>query len=352
MSLRCASSSFVLLALAACHVAPSASPQPSPELAQMRAEFDLQLRLLTNLCCQRAADPLGAPPESAGTTEIAGRLATLNERLDELVARLSAPPAGSAAADASSARRDPGLAMAANDSAGIELLGQALRVNEQMRNAILENIANVNSAGWKRRQVDVTTTLHPASGLQVPAIARIQPVFTTGTLEVTERLLDIAIDGDGFFVVKRPDGTTAYTRDGGFHIDAAGRMVTGSGSTLLPEITVPDDTLEVSIDPVGHVTARRASSPDAATSLGEITLARFVDPHALRPGTGNTMTWPDDAGAPICGRPCTVGMGALKQGFIERSNVQIVDELVNLQIVERQRTVLRRVLAGYGMYVR
>lgn len=343
--------SLLFVVLVACHAAPPPE-SPSRDLEQAHAALEHQVQWLVSMLAQKTSEPLASQPESAGITEIAARLATLNERLDDLIVRLPALAIGTGAVDATSQRTATAPRPDAADTTGIEMLQQALLLVEQQRNLCIENISNVNTAGYKRRSLVMTTALHPASGLQVPVAGRAVPIHTTGTLEITERTLDVAIDGDGFLVVTAPDGTTRYTRDGSFQIDVLGQIVTGAGCPLAPTITVPNDLLEISIDGMGRVSGRTASDPDTATTFGQLQLARFVDASHLEPAGQSTLQPTAAAGQPIVGRPGSIGFGMLKQSFVERSNVQVINELMNLQAAERQRTLLRRVLAGYGIYVR
>lgn len=237
-----------------------------------------------------------------------------------------------------------------------------MKAQQTMVDMIANNIANVNTAGFKKSQASFEDLFYVT--LQSPGLARgtdaavpigtqigsgtrlngTTKVFTTGTLEITERNLDIAIDGDGFFALTLPDGSVGYTRDGGFHTNAQGKLVNGNGSVLLPEITVPSDTLEISIDPEGRVNVRTAGSPDTSTLLGQITLHRFVNPSGMLAVGANVMRPTEASGAPITNTPGTTGLGLLKQGFIERSNVQIVNELVNLIVAQRAYEVNSRAI--------
>lgn len=351
MSLRSALSAS--LVLAACQAAPQSSEPTAADTATLRAQLEeartlqqMQFGLLTTLLADRTGSPLGQAPEPAGMTELNARLATLSQRLEELLLRLPATtPAGAVEATATRAR-------ATSDEAGAQVLQQALSVVETLRNAALENLANVNTPGFKKRQVDVSTVLHEASGMQVPTAARIGSVWTCGALEITERQLDVAIDGDGFFRVIRADGQIGYTRNGSFLVNADGKLVTGTGEVLSPEISVPSDALEISIAPDGAVSGRCAGNPDASTRFGEIQLSRFIAPQGLTAAGNCQMSAALDSGSPVTGKPGQPGLGVLKQGFVERSNVQVVNELINLQLAERQRTMLRRVLAEQGFYVR
>jgi flagellar basal-body rod protein FlgG len=238
-----------------------------------------------------------------------------------------------------------------------------MKAQQTMVDMIANNIANVNTAGFKKSQASFEDLFYVT--LQSPGLGRgandtpvpigtqigsgtrlngTTKVFSTGTLEITERQLDIAIDGDGFFSVILPDGGTGYTRDGAFHLNAEGKLITGSGNILVPEITVPNDTLEISIDPAGRVTGRTASAPDVSTAFGQITIHRFVNPSGMLAVGTNVMRPSEASGQPITGIPGVTGLGTLKQGFIERSNVAIVNELVNLIVAQRAYEVNSRAI--------
>lgn len=346
---------LVTLALSGCRFAPSHEPVTNEDLAttfarlaEARATQAAQIGILTAALADRAATPFAGDFEPAGTIELNARLANLSRQLDELLLRVPAGERGATATEATARR----AAAASSDEPGIAVLQQALEVNEQMRLAILENLANVPTPGFKKRQVNMSTSLHPATGLQLPVAARIGSVFTAGALEITERALDVAIDGDGFFVVALPDGRLGYTRDGCFHVDADGKLVSAAGCVVQPETTIPSDALEVSIDPQGVVAGRTAGAPDRSTRFGAIELARFMDPSTLVAAGHGAMRASETTGNPVTGQPGAQGLGVLKQGFVERSNVQVVHELVNLQLVQRQRTVLLRALAEQGVFVR
>ncbi len=238
-----------------------------------------------------------------------------------------------------------------------------MKAQQTMVDMIANNIANVNTAGFKKSQASFEDLFYVT--LQSPGLARgtndspapigtqvgsgtrlngTTKVFTTGTLEITERALDVAIDGDGFFAVTLPDGSVGYTRDGGFHVNSEGRLVSGSGNILQPEITVPQDILEISIDPTGLVSGRTAGAPDVATQFGLVTLHRFINPSGMLAVGANVMRPTEASGAPITGTPGLTGLGTLKQGFVERSNVQIVNELVNLIVAQRAYEVNSRAI--------
>jgi flagellar basal-body rod protein FlgG len=238
-----------------------------------------------------------------------------------------------------------------------------MKAQQTMVDMIANNIANVNTAGFKKSQASFEDLFYVT--LQSPGLARgagdspvpigtqigsgtrlngTTKVFTTGTLEITERSLDLAIDGEGFFSLILPDGSTGYTRDGAFHLNADGKIVTGTGNVLTPEITVPSDTLEISVDPTGRVSGRTAGSPDTATVFGQLNIHRFVNPSGMLAVGANVMRPTEASGQPITSTPGLTGLGLLKQGFIERSNVQIVNELVNLIVAQRAYEVNSRAI--------
>lgn len=237
-----------------------------------------------------------------------------------------------------------------------------MKAQQTMVDMIANNIANVNTAGFKKSQASFedlfyvtlqSPGLATGGGGAVPVGTQIgsgtrlngtTKVFTTGTLEITDRAFDVAIDGNGFFSVRLPDGNTAYTRDGAFQVNAEGRLVTTAGHTLQPEITLPPDLLELSIDSEGRVSGNTAGSPDVSTLFGQIQTHRFINPSGMSAVGANLMRPSEASGQPTTGTPGSNGLGTLKQGFIERSNVQIVNELVNLIVAQRAYEVNSRAI--------
>lgn len=232
-----------------------------------------------------------------------------------------------------------------------QLLRASFSAYEHQRRVLLENVTNVNTCGYKKRVV--RTTLQTITGsdgqsFQMPVVQGTEAIFTTGTLECTGRNLDVAIDGEGFFAVTLFDGSTGYTRDGVLQIHADGKLVTGAGNVVSPEITLANDTLEIAVAPDGLVTGRTAGSPDTTTVFGQLTIHRFVNPAGLR--LDNGIYHPTEASnQPITNTPGLTGHGILKQGFLERSNVQLTAEMVDLQILEKQHDSLVRTMRQFGM---
>ena len=217
---------------------------------------------------------------------------------------------------------------------------------------IANNLANVNTTGFKQSKVEFQDILYQnyrragtasAVGSEVPSGLAVgygtRPAstvrhYTTGDLQMTNNPLDMAISGDGFFQVQQPDGTTAYTRDGAFKLSADGQLVNSDGFYLIPEITLPEDTTSVSIGVDGTVEVMQFGQQDA-TQVGQIELARFVNPAGLL-GIGRNLFVPTGAsGTPITDLAGQNGLGTIDQGYLEMSNVSVVDEMVNMIVAQR-----------------
>ncbi len=217
---------------------------------------------------------------------------------------------------------------------------------------IANNLANVNTSGFKRSRADfqdlLYETLRPAGvasaeGSQVPTgiqlghgtrPAAVQKVFIQGDYQHTKNELDMAIEGDGFFQVLQPNGDVAYTRAGTFKINSEGRIVTSDGFFMEPDITIPSDTITVSIGTDGTVSVLQAGSTQPS-EIGTIQLARFVNPAGLH-SVGRNLLLPTSAsGDAITGTAGESGFGTISQGFLEMSNVSVVEEMVNLITAQR-----------------
>jgi flagellar basal-body rod protein FlgG len=217
---------------------------------------------------------------------------------------------------------------------------------------ISNNLANVNTAGFKQsrgvfedlmyqnvRQVggqstqntQLPTGLMLGSGVSLVATEK---VFTQGNISQTGNPLDMAIQGRGFFQVQMPDGSVAYTRDGSFHLDSQGQVVTSNGYPLSPAITVPSGATSITIGNDGTVSAQLQGSP-SPTQIGTVQLADFVNPAGLEPRGENLYLESASSGAPQTGTPGLTGLGSISQGSVETSNVNVVEELVNM--IEAQR---------------
>ncbi|ANH44870.1 flagellar basal-body rod protein FlgG [Helicobacter pylori] len=214
------------------------------------------------------------------------------------------------------------------------------------------NIANVNTTGFKKSRADFNdlfyqamqyagtntsnTTLSP-DGMEVGLGVRpsaITKMFSQGSPKETENNLDVAITGKGFFQVQLPDGTTAYTRSGNFKLDEQGNLVTSEGYLLLPQITLPEDTTQVNIGVDGTVSVTQGLQT-TSNVIGQITLANFVNPAGLHSMGDNLFSITNASGDAIVGNPDSQGLGKLRQGFLELSNVRLVEEMTDLITAQR-----------------
>lgn len=222
---------------------------------------------------------------------------------------------------------------------------------QRMVDVIANNIANVNTTAFKRSRVNFEDLLYDTiegsrivnyqgsetvgpiqvgKGVRVTSILRLH---SQGAPEQTGRPLDIAIDGDGFFQVQRPDGTIAFTRDGSFSISDTGALVTNGGYLLVPGITVPPDATDLTISANGIVTATMGGGNQV--DLGRIELARFANPNGLLSIGENQYTQTTASGQPMIGFPQEDGFGRTLQGTLESSNVEIVQEMTDLIAAQR-----------------
>ena len=217
---------------------------------------------------------------------------------------------------------------------------------------ISHNLSNVSTTGYKRnsamfqdliyqnlRQVgsqtnedsQLPTGMHLGLGVNVVATSR---NFTQGSLQQSGNSLDVAIDGNGFFEVQLPDGTTGYTRDGSFKLDSQGRVVTNAGLPIAPGVTIPADAKSISISESGQVSVTTAGNP-TPQQVGQLAMSSFINAAGLEPVGQNLYRESAASGAPQQGQPGTNGLGVIKQGFLENSNVNVVEELVGM--IQTQR---------------
>jgi flagellar basal-body rod protein FlgG len=227
-----------------------------------------------------------------------------------------------------------------------------LDAQQTQMDVISNNLANVSTAGFKRSRAVFEDLLYQTmrqpgaqssqqtqlpSGLQVGTGVRpvaTERIFTQGNLQQTSNDKDVAIQGAGFFQVLLPDGTTAYTRDGSFQVDNQGQLVTSSGFVIQPAITIPANaqTITVGRDGTVSVTQPGVAQP---TQVGALQLATFVNPAGLESKGENLYVETGASGNPNTNTPGTNGAGVLSQGYVETSNVNVVEELVNM--IQTQR---------------
>jgi flagellar basal-body rod protein FlgG len=216
---------------------------------------------------------------------------------------------------------------------------------------IANNPANVNTSAFKRSRTDFQDLLYQKirtpgaisaqdfevpSGIQVGhgvGVAAVTKLFLQGSFIETGNALDIAIEGDGFFQITLPDGEIAYSRDGAFELNQDGIMVTSDGLPLEPEITVPEDAIDIGIGVDGTVSV--TLSDGTTDELGQIELARFINPAGLLAQGRNLFRESEASGDPILSIPSEEGAGTIRQAFLEASNVSVVDEIVQLIVTQR-----------------
>jgi flagellar basal-body rod protein FlgG len=226
---------------------------------------------------------------------------------------------------------------------------------------IANNLANVNTAGFKRGRADFQDLLYQtirlagttvSAGNEVPTgiqighgsrVAAVQDIYLQGDFKQTYNELDLTIEGKGFFQIIKADGEIAFTRSGAFKIDSDGRIVNSDGLPLEPEITIPDDTVQITIGPDGTVSVLQAADT-APTEVGNIELVMFPNQAGLRHLGRNLLDETDASGAPITGTPGEDGFGSLAQGFLEMSNVSVVEEMVNMIVSQRAYEINSKVI--------
>ncbi len=243
-------------------------------------------------------------------------------------------------------------------SAATGMLGQQLNID-----VIANNLANVNTTGFKKGRADFqellyqtlrepgsasTTTTQSPTGIQVGLGARpaaVQRLFLQGSLVQTANPLDLAVEGDGFFQVQVQTGETVYTRAGSFKIDNQSRLVTSEGDPLEPAITVPLEAEEVTVGQDGIVTASLPGQT-APAQIGQIQIARFANPAGLRALGRNLSAETESGGTPQVGTPGEDGRGTILQGFVEQSNVSVVEELIALIVGQRAYEITSRAITA------
>ncbi len=235
-----------------------------------------------------------------------------------------------------------------------------MNAQQMMVDVTANNLANINTTGFKRSQINFQDLLYikmkeagaeVASGVKSPGgmeigsgvrAASTVKVYSPGELVNTQRKLDVAILGDGFLQVTLGDGTTRYTRDGALQMNADGQLVTSNGDTIEPAITIPTDNIGIDIGKDGSVNI--TSSTGTQTVLGPIQLVRFPNPSGLSSEGDNLLAETVASGTPTTGTGGENGFGTFQQGFLEKSNVQMVTELVNLITAQRAYEVSSRTI--------
>ncbi|GAB3477257.1 flagellar basal-body rod protein FlgG [Marinomonas epiphytica] len=238
-----------------------------------------------------------------------------------------------------------------------------LSAMDKQLNVVANNLANVSTNGFKKdravfEDLMYKTVREPGglsaqntelpSGLQLGTGVRVgatQKDFSEGDYNVTDRQLDIAIQGQGFFQVLQPDGTIAYTRDGSFQLNSQGQLVTSNGMLVEPGITIDNDALEVFVSDDGVVSVSKPGQAEAQ-EVGVINIAGFVNPTGLDSLGQNIFAETNASGPAIVGAPGTDSLGRLGQGMLESSNVNSIEELVNMITTQRAYEMNSKVIAS------
>lgn len=226
---------------------------------------------------------------------------------------------------------------------------------------IANNLANVNTTAFKKSRIEFQDILYQnyrkagtpsALGAVVPvnldvgygvkAVATSRE-FSPGSVTISGKATDMAIGGNGFFQINMPDGTTAYSRDGSFQISGDGELVTSDGFLVTPGITLPDDATELSVSISGEVYVLVIGGMEPS-QIGQIELARFINPSGLSAVGHNLYVETPASGTPITGSPGSEGFGRVDQGTLESSNVSIVDEMVNMIMAQRSYEINSKVI--------
>ncbi|MCX7984361.1 MAG: flagellar basal-body rod protein FlgG [Bacteroidetes bacterium] len=217
---------------------------------------------------------------------------------------------------------------------------------------IAHNLANVNTVGFKKSRPEFQDLMYQTmrvsaqtndhniqEPLELQVGTGVVPVatlknFTQGDIQTTNNPLDIAIQGEGFFQIRRPDGTYAYTRDGTFKVSSEGMLVTSQGYIVEPGIALPTDVTNITIARDGTVEVQIVGQTEA-TKIGQLELVKFVNPAGLRSIGNNLLVETSASGKPLIGTPASEGFGELIQGAIESSNVDVVEEMVSMIVAQR-----------------
>ena len=245
----------------------------------------------------------------------------------------------------------------------LHVAATGMAAQETQLDAISNNIANANTHGYKKQRVDFqdllyqtvreagmptsATTQNPSalqlgSGVRVVGTPRIH---SQGSTVVTNNPLDVTIEGDGLFVVRRNDGNQYYTRNGAFQKDSTGQIVTSDGWPIEPPISVPEETISVSIGADGTVSAQ-VPGQSAPVRVGQIETAMFVNPTGLKSIGHNLFQETEASGRPMFGEPSTDGRGALMQGALETSNVEVVEEMIGMISAQRNYEMNSKVITA------
>ncbi len=243
-------------------------------------------------------------------------------------------------------------------SESLYIAATGMHAQQIQLDVIANNLANTNTTAFKKSRVDfgdlmyhsasassgspLTSDLNNPIGVGTSP-AQVGKIYTTGEAKKTERSLDLAILGEGFFEVLMPDGSYGYTRSGALQQNSDGVLTTLDGYPLSTQVQLPDDTQEIVINSDGTVMVKLAGE-DSLSEIGDIELARFLNPRGLNPMGDNIYVPSEKSGRAIYGVPGEDGNGALAQGYLESSNVQLIEELTNMILAQRTYEINSKVV--------
>lgn len=225
-----------------------------------------------------------------------------------------------------------------------------MRAQQTNIDVTANNLANANTIGFKKVRAEFKDLMYRTvkqagtpmqSGTQTPVGTQIgmgvhnsatARMFSQGDFQQTENPFDWVIEGDGFFQIQKPDGQIAYTRDGAFKVDGNGQVVNSEGLLLVPQVTIPPGSTSPAITPEGAITVQVGNN---ISTVGQVTLARFINPAGLTAIGKNLFMTTPASGEPTVSNPNTDGMGTIAQGYVEMSNVKVVEEMINLIVAQR-----------------
>lgn len=235
----------------------------------------------------------------------------------------------------------------------LNIASTGMIAQQQNVEVVSNNLANLNTTAFQRRRTEFQDLLYDSyrrvgstsaesgevvpSGVQIGLGARLAAVYripTQGNLSATDNPFDLAIQGNGYFQVQLPDGSTAFTRDGTFQLNADGEIVTHDGYVVSPGLTIPADAIDVTINQSGEVLAKLQGQVDLQ-NVGQFELATFANESGLEAIGGNLLLETAASGSPTTGAPQSDGIGGVVQGFLETSNVNPVEEITNLISAQR-----------------
>ncbi len=229
--------------------------------------------------------------------------------------------------------------------------GTGMVAQQANLDVISNNLANVNTTGFKKSRTDFQDLMYQTmrqpgastgpdtqlpTGIQIGHGVRqvaTQKMYGEGNFQNTGNPFDVAIEGDGFFQITMPDGNLAYTRDGAFKKDSQGRLTTSEGYPLEPQITIPEKSTNLTISSDGRVSVK--NSAGATEEIGQLTIARFINPAGLESIGRNLVKETEASGTASVGNPGEDGAGTLVNQYLEMSNVQVVEEMVNMIVAQR-----------------